>query len=60
MPRQDCSTNHSATMCRWTSFPVRSLLSPGEWLWVDSNGKDGKSTFRRGPTWSWVFIDLYR
>jgi len=43
--------------CRWTSFPVRSLLSR-EWLWVDSNGKQGKGTFRRMANWSWVFVDI--
>ena len=25
----------------------------GEWLWVDSNGKDGKPTFHRRATLSW-------
>jgi len=28
--------------------------------WVDSNGIDGKSTFRRWSNQSWLFVDLYR
>ena len=35
------------------------LCCPGKWLWVDSNGKNGKWTSCRGPIWSWVFINLH-
>jgi len=40
--------------CGWTSFLVRSLCCPWEWLWVDSNGNNGKSAFRRLANWSCV------
>jgi len=36
----------------WKSFCVRTLLSR-EWLWVDSNGMDGKPTFHRRANLSW-------
>jgi len=38
---------------------VCALYRPREWMWVDSNSKNRKSTFRRAPSWSQVFIDLY-
>jgi len=31
-----------------------AVCCPGEWVWVDSNGKSGKSTFCRLANWSWV------
>jgi len=31
-----------------------ALYMPGEWLWVDSNGTDGKPTFRRRANLSWL------
>jgi len=39
-------------MRRWKSFCVWTLLSR-EWLWVDSNGTDGKPTFHRHANLSW-------
>jgi len=46
-----CSTRRKSRRC-----PVKSKSPfsygacwPGEWLWVDSNGTDGKPTFHRRP-----------
>jgi len=33
---------------------LRALYRPGKWLWVDSNGTDGKPTFRRRVNLSWL------
>jgi len=30
------------------------MYRPGEWLWVDSNGTDGKPTFHRRANLSWL------
>ena len=38
---------------RWVLF-VCGLCRPVESVWIDSSGKNGKWTSRRGPIWSWV------
>ena len=39
--------------CVDESHSVYGLCCPGEWLWVNSNGTDGKPTFHRRAILSW-------
>jgi len=34
------------------------VYSPEEWLWIDSNNKNGNETFHRDLSWPWVAGDL--
>ena len=38
----------------WKVQFLCALYMPGEWLWVDSNGTDGKPTFHRRANLSWL------
>jgi len=48
MSRQDCRRWLAVRQrCVDESHSLYGLCCPGEWLWVDSNDKNGKGTFRR-------------
>ena len=53
--RQRCvDESHSVYVADVEESPFSyGLCCPGEWLWVDSNGTDGKPTFHRRAKLSW-------
>ena len=59
MSRQDCRRQLAVRQgCVDESHSLCGVCCPGEWLWVDSNDKNGKRTFRIDGSFSRHFSSI--